>query len=142
MPKIIMNSIIGVMLLLCAIQDLKQKEVHIWMIGIGAILICICVPFYNSFSLIDCIGGVLVGGSVVLISKATRGKVGMGDGLILCATGIGLGLWGNLELFAFALFMAAVLCIVLLILRLVDRKKSIPFVPFLFLSYLGILFVK
>jgi len=112
------------------------------MIGIGAILLCICVPFCNSFSLIDCIGGILVGGSVVLISKATRGKVGMGDGLILCATGIGLGLWGNLELFAFALFMAAVLCIMLLILRLVDRKKSIPFVPFLFLSYVGILFVK
>ena len=142
MPEIILNSIIVTMLLISAIQDIKQKEVCIWIIGLGAIFISICIPFCNSFSLMDSIGGVVVGGGVVLISKLTRGKVGMGDGFMLCATGVGLGLWGNLELFAFALFMAAVLCIILLVLRLIDRKKSIPFIPFLLLSFIGLIFIR
>ena len=60
----------------------------------------------------------------------------MGDGLILSVTGLGLGFWNNLELFALALFAAALVSIVLLITRLANRKTSIPFVPFLFLGYL------
>jgi leader peptidase (prepilin peptidase)/N-methyltransferase len=70
----------------------------------------------------------------------TGGKIGMGDGILLCVTGIGLGFWNNLELFGVALFLAAVLSIILMILRVVDRKKSIPFIPFLFAGYLIIVF--
>jgi leader peptidase (prepilin peptidase)/N-methyltransferase len=73
---------------------------------------------------------------VIFISRITGGKIGMGDGLLLCVTGLGLGFWGNMELFAYALFAAAAVSVILLILRLADRKKSIPFVPFLLLSYL------
>lgn len=141
MPELFIKGTMGIMLLICAAQDSIQKKVCTWMIAIGAIMMGICVLFSHSITMLDRIGGLLVGAAVVIISKATGGKIGMGDGLLLCVTGIGLGLWGNLELFAVALFAAAIVSIILLSLRLVDRKKSIPFVPFLFIGYLFITFI-
>jgi len=41
-----------------------------------------------------------------------------------------------MELFGLALMLAAVLSIILLAFRKVDRKKSIPFIPFMFAGYL------
>lgn len=139
MLEIIMKLIMGAMLFLCSIQDIRYKRIRIWVVVLCAILMSICIPFLTSNSMMDRVGGSFVGGGVVLLSILTRGKIGMGDGIILCATGIGLGLWVNLELFAYALFLAAIVSIVLLVLRLVNRKHSIPFVPFLFLSYIGII---
>jgi len=136
MPELIMNGIMGFMLLVTAVQDLLKKKVEVWIMAVGAILLCICIPFNNGLSIPDRIGGIFVGICVIVISKVTGGKIGLGDGIILSVTGIGLGLWGNLELFAIALFAAAIVSIILLVFRLADRKKSIPFVPFLFLGYL------
>ena len=133
-----MKGIMGVMLLLCSIQDAFQKKICIWIVAIGGILTGICIIFYKTNTILDSLGGIFVGVGVVLISKGTGGKIGMGDGLLLCITGMGLGLWGNIELFAYALLAAAIVSIFLLMFHLVDRKKSIPFVPFLLLSYLFI----
>lgn len=130
------NSMIGILLLVCAIQDIRKKKIFLWFIILGAILISSCVFFYNALSIVDIIGGVAIGAIVMVISIATDGKIGLGDGMLLIATGIGLGFWNNLELFAISLFMAAIVSIGLLILQLADRKKSIPFVPFLLLGHI------
>jgi leader peptidase (prepilin peptidase)/N-methyltransferase len=135
MAEFSIKVIIGVMLLLCGVQDTLKKKIYLWMIMVGAVLTIVCIPFCNSLSLPDRIGGVAIGGCVMIISIGSGGKIGFGDGVLLCATGLGLGFWGNLELFAIALLMAAVISIILLVLRLADRKKSIPFVPFLLLAY-------
>lgn len=132
--------ILGVLLLICAIQDLFKKRVYVWVIGIGAVLTIACLPFMEKLGMVNCIGGLTVGLTTMLISKVTAGKIGMGDGILLCVTGIGLGFWNNLELFGIALFLAAILSIFLLIFRMADKKKSIPFIPFLFAGYLIIVF--
>lgn len=136
MAELIIKGILGILLLATAWQDLWTKRISIWMIGIGAVLICVSIPFSDQISIIDRACGALVGVGILITSKASRGKIGMGDGYLLCVSGISLGFWGNMELFAIALFAAALVAILLLIFRLADRKKSIPFVPFLFLSYL------
>ncbi len=141
MAETVIKIIIGVMLLFCGVQDAMKKRIWLWFIIIGSILIGICVPFSHTVPILDRFGGIAVGGIVILISLATKGKIGLGDGILLCATGFGLGFWGNLELFAIALFMAAIVSMLLLILRLADRKKSIPFVPFLFTGYAFLMIV-
>lgn len=136
MPDKIMDTVIGLMLLGCGLQDIYRKKIGLWLVIAGGALISICIPFCDSVSLYSRAGGVAVGAVVILISLATRGKIGFGDGLLLCATGLGLGFWGNLELFSIALLLAAIISILLLIFRLADRKKAIPFVPFLFSGYI------
>ncbi len=136
MAEISIKIFIMIMLFFCGIQDLLKKKVLLWVVLAGAVLIATAIPFCNAISLFDRFGGFLIGISVIVIGIATKGKIGLGDGLLLCVTGIGLGFWGNLELFAIALFLAAILSIILLVSRLADRKKSIPFVPFLLVSFI------
>lgn len=140
--QVFIQGIMGVLLTFSAVQDILKKKIWLWVIILGAVLVCICIPFNQNFTLPDRFGGLLIGLSVVLLSKATRGKIGVGDGLILCVTGLGLGFWGNMELFFAALFAAALVSIFLLVFRLADRKKSIPFVPFLLLGFVVTLFYK
>lgn len=139
MLRILMKTILLIILLVCGIQDIRNKKISLWIISIGAFLAVASIPICGSLSLPDTIGGIGVGAGVLLISIATKGKIGLGDGLILCVTGLMLGFWGNIEAFGLALLLAAVVSIVLLVFRLADRKKSIPFVPFLFLGYLFVM---
>lgn len=136
MADITIRIILGAMLLACSVQDIRKKKIFLWVIAAGGLLTGACLPFSGGFSFLDILGGIAVGACVIAISLATGGKIGLGDGFLLCATGLGLGFWGNLELFGLALFLAASVSILLLLLRLADRKKSIPFVPFVFLGYL------
>jgi leader peptidase (prepilin peptidase)/N-methyltransferase len=141
MADTVMNITMGLMLLICGVQDALKKKIYIWILALGAILMGIVLLFSSSVPIVERIGGIAIGVCVIVISKITGGKIGMGDGILLCITGMGLGFWGNLELFGIALFFAAVVSILLLIFRLADRKKSIPFVPFLFFGYVFLLIV-
>lgn len=136
MIKVILITV----LLVCAVQDIRKKKILLWVIIAGAVLVSICLPFGIDFDILNCIAGVSVGAVVIIISLATAGKIGMGDALLLCLTGLALGFWSNLELFAIALLISAVVSISLLILHRADRKKSIPFVPFMLISYLFLIF--
>lgn len=140
MPELIMKGVLGGLLLSGAIQDVFIKKINTWIVVTGAILTCVCLPFCHSVSLSDRAFGAFIGGGVMLLSKATGGKIGMGDGFLLCVTGIGLGFWGNMELFALSLFAASIVSVILLVFRLADRKKSIPFIPFLLLGYVVFIF--
>ncbi len=141
MAVIILKGIIGILLLVSGYYDLRCKKIYLWPILAGILLIGLCIPFCDNLSLLERLGGVITGVAVVGISLLTGGKIGMGDGILLCATGLGLGFWVNLELFAIALTMAAGLSMVLLIFRWADKKKSIPFVPFLFTGYVLLILI-
>ena len=141
MGKIAVTGIIGGMLIVSAIQDGLYKKISVWVIGLAFLATCICIPFCNLLSLGSRIGGLIVGLSIMLLSKITGGKIGMGDGLVLCVIGIGLGLWQTMEVVALALFFAAILSIILLSFGKADRKKKIAFVPFLLLAYVLILII-
>lgn len=130
------RGLIGILLIVAAIQDIKWKKIRLWIVMLSGVLLCICIPFCSSLLIVDRVFGMAIGLGVVLLSKATGGKIGMGDGLVLAVTGMGLGFWGNMELFALGLAIASVFSIGLIIFRRVNRKKCIPFMPFLFLSYI------
>ncbi len=127
--------LLGVLLFSCAIQDILKKKIYLWTIGMGGVITILCLPFCTGLPVLDRIGGLIIGLCVIVLSIITAGKIGAGDGALLCITGVILGFWGNLELFGASLFLAAVISIFLLALRWANRKMSIPFVPFLFIGY-------
>jgi leader peptidase (prepilin peptidase)/N-methyltransferase len=131
-----MKLVLGALLFLCAVQDILRKKIYLWVIGVGAITTLLFLPFCAKLPILDRIGGLIIGLCIIILSIITAGKIGTGDGALLCITGLGLGFWRNLELFGAALFLAATVSIILLIFRLADRRRSIPFVPFLFAGYL------
>ena len=136
MWEYIIRGLIGLLLIIVTIQDIKWKKIKVGIVMMCAVLLCVLIPFCQTLSILDRALGLSLGLGVMLLSKATEGKIGMGDGLVLGVTGLGLGFWSNMELFAVALAMAAVFSIGLLVLRRANRKKAIPFMPFLLMAYL------
>lgn len=136
MGEHIIRALLGLFLITVAIQDLVRKKIKVWIVILCGVLICICVSFCPEISILSRIMSLSLGIGLLITSKVTGGKIGIGDGLVICVTGIGLGFWSNIELFALALLLAAIFSIGLLVLRLADKKKSIPFLPFLFLAYI------
>ncbi len=124
---------------ICTYTDMRRKEISMITIGVFAIPAVILNFIFVQESIWQQVGGLCVGIVLLIISKVSKGAVGEGDGYLLMITGLLLGLWGNLQLLMGALLLAAIFSSVLLIMNQADKKKELPFVPFLFISYMGML---
>ena len=138
---LIMKIVLGLFLLICTVIDLKTKSVKIALLisfaAAGAVFYCVVRPV----SIYDEIAGIIVGGVFVIIWFVTGGKLGLGDALLMIVTGIYLGGRKNVVLIMGAMFMAAIYSAFILIFRKADRKKEIAFIPFMFMSFMGMVII-
>lgn len=151
--------VIGVLFLLCAVEDFKRKSLRsgLLLAGVGVIFLVFggelgypllsqkIEPVWKegieSFLFLQLgIGqrllGAGVGGILLVISFLSRGKIGLGDGYLLCISGFALGVQQNLALLGYGLLFAGVVAVVMLICKKASRNTKMPFVPFLFGAYL------
>ncbi len=129
------SVVLLILLMICAIEDFKRKEVtvtYILLFGIAGVVLHL---FYPNCSIYSILWGVLLGISVMVVSLLSRGSIGMGDGILLAVTGIYLGGYENLELFLVGLFLAGIWSLGLLVLKKKKRKEQIAFIPFLLVAY-------
>ena len=131
----------GIVLLFLAIGviwDLKKKAVpanYLCVFGIVAIIGFI-LDVVNGKKLLDSVWGLIPGFIVVMLSTLTKEQVGLGDGVILLCVGCLQSVRDTTCMIFIALIMVTVVAMLLLIIRRVGRKATIPFVPFLFLGHL------
>lgn len=136
------NAVVCLMLIICSIDDIRTKTIRIKKLIPFTGILLIGMIIGTNISVVESIAGLSVGVIVILIAKLTNGQIGTGDGIILCVTGIGLGIWNNLEMFCYALMFAAFFSIFLLVRNMKNRKRKIPFVPFLFLGFLCCILIR
>lgn len=84
--------------------------------------------------------GVLTGVFLLLISYVSQGGIGAGDGLVFVVMGLVLHVWENSMVLLLALTLSGVVGGSLLVLRRVQRKSMLPFVPFILCGY-GVMFL-
>jgi leader peptidase (prepilin peptidase) / N-methyltransferase len=137
----VIKGILGIMLIICGISDIKSRKISLSIVIFSFISMVIFISFNKEVSYISGLGGVLVGVFLLILSRITKGEIGIGDGLIFCVTGLGLGMWDNLCLLVYSLFFASIFAGVVLVTKWMDKKQVIPFVPFVLAGYLGILLV-
>lgn len=127
------------MLAICTAQDIKKKQICLNLVLGFGILGIIFHMLWRMQSIENLLLGMSLGAVLLLVSMATGGKIGAGDGVLLIVTGIYLGLEQNLKLFFCGLLLCGIWALGLLVLRKRSRKDCIPFVPFLLAAYMGIL---
>jgi len=123
-------------ILLCnAVYDIKYKRIFIVSLIIS-VPVCIFLLYWlQELSPEKIAGGVSIGLLLMLCSFFTKGQIGMGDGMLFCFTGVSLSFFENFYLLYSSLILSAVLSVILMWFKKVERKTKIPFVPFVAGSY-------
>lgn len=131
--------LMGIWLLICSFQDIKRKEVHIVLLTIGLImgligsLVCVEISYQNRAL------GLLLGGLLLSLSLITKGQIGYADGIIVGIIGTTLGFYTSSGILLMALFISAIVSLIIIVFKKAKRKTTIPFVPFLLIGYVGVL---
>lgn len=130
------EHIIFSFLTLFSVEDVRKKELDFMPI-VGFLLIGIWFQaFVGKLPFPEIAGGAFLGVCLLAIGKLSKEAVGYGDGLLFLATGIYLGMWENLQLLWSSLWIAFLFSAVQMLVRKKDKKEEIPFVPFVWFSYL------
>ena len=131
-------------LLLCSVEDGKQKTVTLWKIGfygifvmgtfIGEVLFQGENIYEKSvFALMGSIPGILF----FIISKASEEAIGYGDCWIILLMGLSVGIWNTLGILSMALFGAFLWAVFIFVRNRGRKDREIPFLPFLTMGMAG-----
>lgn len=136
---VVTGIVLECVLCVLAYQDIKSRKLSgIVLVVSGACGLFLSILF-RPLEIKSLCGGVGIGLLMLLVSKLTGGGIGVGDGFVLCVTGLYRGFWVNLILLFVALLFAAVWGIGLIIIKKAGRRSEMPFVPFLFTAHTIIL---
>lgn len=118
-----------------AIADYKNKKIPLWsVLAVFAIgLLNLHLQYYREWK--NILSGSGVGVIICILSKATGNRIGMGDGFIIAAIGMLMGLRATLFCTGAAFLLASVAALFLLCIKRVGRNYNIPFVPYIFAAY-------
>lgn len=133
-----MMILIGAVLFMAAIMDIKNKKVKISFIVVLGLFCVFSVILNKNVNIWEICGGIALGLSMIGLSVITNNQIGKGDGMVIAMLGISLGFRDCLMVIAFASVVMAFLSIVLLLLKKANKKTRLPFIPALFISFVVI----
>lgn len=137
----IADCVMFLLLALCAIGDWKKKEVSLLMLILMSVLAVVFACFCKDISLWMRLVGAGVGGICFLISKCTKESIGYGDSWLITILGVHLGGMRLLQLLLLASVVAGVIALFFLWRRRWKKHTTLPFIPFLSLAFLGVMFL-
>ena len=135
----IADGVIMGYLAICAYSDWKSKEIStVTMILFSVSTLILTIAFGEGKV------GVIVGGGIIgllffIISMLTKEAIGYGDSWVILLLGLYLGSIKLLWLLFIASFVAGLISLFYLWKRHWKKKSTLPFVPFLFVAYVGVI---
>lgn len=134
-----MLVIIGI-LLMCSYTDIREKKVSIWIIIAGVQAVLVLNIIARDITMVNALLGATIGILLIGVSKLTKNAIGTGDAMLIIMIGLAIGMFHTLLALFYALLITAVVSAILLILRKIKKDSQMPFVPFILLGYLGVIF--
>ena len=130
--------------------DLRKRRVSLLSLGIfsalGIVVLLFLIkvqdPFASGEQIRSMALGALAGVFLLLLSLASDGAIGRGDALVAIVMGFYLGLWRLLVLLMGSFLTCGFFGMILLLQKRAERKSRLPFVPFLLVSYLGLIIME
>ena len=122
---------IFIFLILCSLQDIKEKRISVKMLVLSGALFLILSLLFDRMPCERRIAGMLPGMSAFVLAFLTGEQIGYGDAACLAVLGTVVSfdiLFGAMTV---GLLILSIYSLVLLIRRKADRRTTLPFVPFL-----------
>lgn len=126
-------------LLYCSLCDIKKGEIKTKILLCSILPVSIYAGFISQEPPASIICGMLLGGSFLLVSFFTREGLGYADSILLALLGLILGLEKLLSVMFFSFGTVAVFSLAGIVCKHWGRDKTIPFVPFILLGYMGVM---
>ena len=122
-------------LLILSIMDLRTRKISLLPVLLLS-LFAMGYRFWENESLWEVLTGMLPGGVLLLAAWVTKESIGYGDGIVLLVVGVFCGIKKTVAILGISLIMAALMAMLLLVLRRAGRKTELPFLPCLCSGYL------
>ena len=124
-----------------SVCDWKRRRIPVKWLVVYSIATISCVLFYIEGNLISMLGGIMIGAIFFLISRLTNEAIGYGDAWMITLLGAYVGGKDLVRLLFTASFLAAVVSLVWMWKQGWKREGSLPFVPFLTVGLLEVIFL-
>ena len=136
--RIVLYVIFGIYIAVLSLEDLFKKSVPVALLAAGVLFIPagLLTEGAESISIADNILGLIPGAVLLVISFVSRGQIGVGDGGLVMMLGASLGIETVIRILTAALLLITVFSGVMLVMRKLKRKSTLPFIPFLFAGYI------
>jgi len=125
-----------IILTAASVWDLKERAIPVWFFIISMLMAIGAELCSGSVNITASIGGTIIGFMLLAISKLTGGQIGEGDGIVFLITGVVLGFKNNFLLLLEALFLSFVFSLVFLLLKKINIKTKLPFLPFVLVAFI------
>ena len=133
----IADWIVFALLTACSVSDARKKTIpYVLLLALGIAVVAFAF-LCDGVSARMRVGGALMGAVFLLISKMSREAIGYGDSFLILFLGIHMGSLAALGVLFVAALLAAVVSLFFLWKCRWKRQATLPFVPFLTISYLG-----
>ena len=147
--SLIRTALLLILSYIAMVIDIKTKQIPNTLILVmiaGWLFLITPMMFINTESgariLVDSIYGLLLGGGLFLsVYLLSRKGLGGGDVKFMSAAGLYLGFSGTIPVILFGTVLAALTGLVLILLKKINRKDSIPLAPFLFIGIIITVFL-
>ena len=130
------NGVIIVFLIPCAITDLKSKTIPIWWTVVFGISAMIYQIFWKKQKLEAILFSMIIGVTLLVAAKISIHRIGYGDGIIFLILGLWIGFWDGISLLFFSLILSSIISAYFIIVRRKGRDYRIPFIPFVTAAYI------
>ncbi|MBO4421423.1 MAG: prepilin peptidase [Lachnospiraceae bacterium] len=136
--RIVLYVIFGIYIAVLSLEDLLKKSVPVALLAAGVLFIPagLLTEGAESISVADNILGLIPGAMLLVISFVSRGQIGVGDGGLVMMLGASLGIETVIRILTAALLLITVFSGIMLVMRKLKRKSTLPFIPFLFAGYI------
>jgi len=122
-----------------SIEDIREKKITVMVTLLSGIIGISLHLFFQNQSIYEMLTGVLAGSFILILSRLTKGRIGMGDGIIFMLTGLYLGLIDNLLLMCISFSLAGIWGLFLVFIKSNSRSERNPFIPFFFFIFFFLL---
>ena len=136
--RIVLYVIFGIYIAVLSLEDLLKKSVPVALLAAGVLFIPagLLTEGAESISIADNILGLIPGAVLLVISFVSRGQIGAGDGCLVMMLGASLRIETVIRILTAELLLITVFSGVMLVMRKLKRKSTLPFIPFLFAGYI------
>lgn len=125
-------------LLLMAVNDIRKKEIHLGITAVVGVALAakqLYLVYQGEMSAGSAFLGILTGIFLIVVSVVTGGQIGIGDGILFVICGLFFSLYETSILLLISLFLTAVVSGIMIVIKRVGKRDTIPFAPFVLAGY-------